>query len=291
MPTSRTLIPLALLASFALFAAACGDDSDDDATADGGNDGAPAVDAEAGGREDQLFIQIEYVGGFVPAGFDFRSIPTAVVYDDGTVLAPGVTTAIYPGPAVLPVFTGEIDADAIADLVAAASEAGILDGLPDLGDMGDLNIADAATTRVTVVVDGEEHVVEAYALSEGGLAGPAPGLDDEQLEARAALSEFVAAVDEATMLAATEPYDPQRYRVLGMPPVDPSTVDVDVPQQPWPEGVPEPVEGECVSITGEGAVAAFEEALATANELTQWTVGDRTFSVVVRPVLPHEPDC
>lgn len=68
----------------------------------GGTDPPAGAAGAAGGGDGGLFVSIEMGGGFVPRGFDFRAPPSAVIYDDGTTLAPGAVIAIYPGPAVLP---------------------------------------------------------------------------------------------------------------------------------------------------------------------------------------------
>jgi hypothetical protein len=283
MRTTR-LLAAALLAALP---AACGDDGEDTSTG-GDTDGGPrAVTGTPGGTDSGLFVEVVNAGGFVPMGFDFRNLPVAAIHADGRVFAPGAITLQFPGPAVLPVFTGQLDDGALEDLLAAAAEAGLLDDdAPDYGGQADLPIADASTTRVTVVVDGEEHVVEAYALEF------TDGLPPEVAEARAALADFVAAVNEA-VLAARDPFDPDRYRVLATAPIDPTAVDPGLPQPnvlDWPAGLPEPVEGECTALTGDAA-AAFEAALEQADEQTQWRIGERTFGLFARPVLPHEPDC
>jgi hypothetical protein len=219
--------------------------------------------------------------------------PSVVVFEDGTVVVPGATAAIYPGPAALPLFTGQLDDSTLDQLLTAAADAGMVGATPDVGDVGDLPIADAASTRVTVVVDGDERVVEAYALTEAGSNLGQTGLDEPQMAARAALADLVAAVSDAATPVADEPYAADRYRVLASPPIDATTLDPAGPQpteMAWPDGLPEPVEGMCVAITGDGA-ATLTTALEQANELTQWRLGDRLFGLAVRPVLPHEPDC
>jgi hypothetical protein len=276
---------------------ACGDDGGDDVDAgtagDTDDEEVAPVDGEPGGGEGGLFIEVAFVGGFVPAGFDFRNLPSAVVYEDGTVIAPGAVAAIFPGPAVLPLFSGSVDEGALDDLLQAAAEAGLVGASPDVGRAEDLPIADAASTRVTVVVDGEARVVEAYALDIGGADLGQTGLDDAQLAARAALADFVAAVSEVTTRVATEPMPVERYRALGLPAIDASALDPAGPQPSelaWPAGLPAPEEGVCVAVTGEG-VAALETALDQANDQTQWVVGDQVLTLAIRAVLPHEPDC
>lgn len=278
-----TVVAAVLLPAVLLLA--CGDD---DEALDTGSDDPPASGAPGGGAS-PLFVEVAYVGGFVPFGFEFRNPPAAVVYDDGTVLAPGAVAEIFPGPALLPVMRGQVDEGTLDDLLGAAAEAGMIGGPPDVGGVEDIPIADAATARITVVVDGEAQVVEAYALDHAGMD---LGLTAEQDEARARLADFVAAVNELA-LAAREPFVPERYRVLASAPPDAGDAAPGEPQpteQAWPAGVPEPADGACTAVTGDAA-AALGDALATANELTVWRLGDRTFSAFVRPVLPHEPDC
>ena len=288
MRPTRTLAAALLF----LLPVACGDDDDTDVGA-GTDDGPPAVDGSPGGGDNGLFIEIAFVGGFVPSDFAFRNLPNVVVYDDGTVLAPGAVPAIFPGPAVMPVFTGQVDDDVLDELLAAAAEAGMVGATPDVGEQGDLPIADAASTRVTVVVDGDERVVEAYALAEvGGTDIGQTGLDESQVAARAALGELVATVTDAVTPVAEEPVTPERYRVMAAPPLDPASVEPGLEPNvvDWPTTIDPPPEGVCVAVTGDD-VAAFAAALERANEQTQWTAGDRTFSLAVRIVLPHEPDC
>jgi hypothetical protein len=275
--------------------AACGDDDSDaaDPPADDDSDTPTVVDGEPGGAEGGLFVEIAFTGGLVPPDFDFRNVPSVVVYEDGTVLVPGATTAQFPGPPVLPLFTGTIEPDVLDELLASAADAGMVSGVPGVGEFADIPIADAAATRVTVVVDGDERVVEAYALAEaGGSDLGQTGLSEEEIAARAALARFVTDVTDAATVAADEPFVPDRYRVRARPPIDPADFDPSV--QPnvvdWPSTIDPPPEGACTAITGD-AVDAFVAALEQATELTQWTAGDRTFSLVVRPVLPHEPDC
>lgn len=292
MRTTR-LLAAALLAPLTL--AACGDDGDQTRTDGGSEPDGGAVDGAPGGGEGGLFIEVRHVGGFLPFGFEFKSLPTAVVYEDGTVVAPGATTLQFPGPAVVPAFSSTIDDETMAALLAAAGEAGLVGGAPDVGDGQNLPVADAATTQVTVVVDGERQVVEAYALDLGlGDLGPNSGLTPAQVEARDRLAEFVTEVQEAVTVAADEAMVASRYRVLASPPVDPSQLDPAGPrptEAEWPAELPEPADGACTAITEPAGVDALTAALANANELTTWRLGERTFALAVRVVLPHEPDC
>ncbi len=268
-----------------------------DGPRDGGGGGTDPPAGAAGGGVGGLFVSIEMGGGFVPRGFDFRTSPSAVIYDDGTTLAPGAVIEIYPGPAVLPLTEGRIDDGQLRQLVAEAVTAGLLDDTQ--ADFGSPPIADAPTTTVTVVVDGEVHVTSVYALgiTDDGLPGPSasggglPGLDEPQRQARTRVSEFVDLVSSTVTGAETELYEPERYRLLALPseqglePVG----EPDVREWPFPDVAL--VEGECSAITGDRAVA-FREMVDGITEVTRWRtdVGE-TFALSVRPVLPHEPDC
>jgi hypothetical protein len=284
------LLPLALVA-------ACGDDADEAGTdttdgtgaADGGDEPAPTVPdgAEPGGLPGEVFLQIEHVGGFVPVGADFQSVPSVTVYADGTVVVPGATIAIFPGPAVAPLAIGALDDEDLDELLGAVASAGLLAEVPP--DPGENQlVADAATTRITVVVDGRDTVVEAYAL-DIPVPDDAPGIDDDQRAVRERLVELVATVSDAATTRATDLYEPTGYRVLALEPfeTDPS---IEPDELTWPAEGPQPVLDECVAITGDAA-AAVAQLVAGATEITRWTVGAEQVTLRVRPMLPHEDGC
>lgn len=284
------LLPLALVAS-------CGDDAEDAGTdttdgsgvADGGGEPAPTVPdgARPGGLPGDVFLQIEHVGGFVPVGFDFQTVPSVTVYADGTVVVPGATVAIFPGPAVSPLAIGTLDEEDLDELLATVASAGLLAEVPP--DPGENQlVADAATTRITVVVDGRDTVVEAYAL-DIPIPDDATGVDDDQRAVRERLSELVAAVSDAATARATELYEPSGYRVLALEPfeTDPS---IEPDELSWPAEGPQPVLDECVAVTGDDA-AVLTGLVAGATEITRWTVGAEQVTLRFRPMLPHEDGC
>jgi hypothetical protein len=246
----------------------------------------------AGGGEDGLFVSVEVGGGFVPIGFDFRTMPRAVIYDDGTTLSPGAVAAIYPGPAVLPVTEGQVDDEQLRRLVAAATTAGLLDDIE--ADFGNPPVADAPTTTVTVVVDGEVHVTSVYALgmADESLPGAGlPGADGPQLEARERVSQFVDLVSHTVVSAEGDRYVPDRYRVLALPPDQGDDAVVGPDEREWPFPDVALVEGECTSIGGDRAVE-FRSAIEAATEITRWrTDAGQLFTLSIRPVFPHEPAC
>lgn len=290
------LLPLALLA-------ACGDggdDGDDGVATDpagsgsgsGGDTSAeppPTVPegATPGGLPGDVFLQIELVGGFVPAGFDFQSVPSLTVYADGTVVVPGASIAVFPGPAVPPLSIGTLDPADLDELLGEVAAAGLLgDVPPDPGE--NPLVADAATTRITVVVDGRDTVVEAYGL-DIPVPDDAPGVDDSQRAVRERLSELVAAATGAATTRAADLYEPTGYRVLASEPFE-SDPSITPNELTWPAELPQPVLDECVAVTGDAA-ASLTTLLAGATEITRWTVGTEQVALRFRPLLPHEDGC
>lgn len=285
-PLTSALIRRALVlggvAVTILFAAACSGGED---TVDAGR-GAPTP----GGGRGPLFVSIEVGGGFVPVGHDFRTVPRAVVYADGTSFSPGAITAIYPGPAVLPISVGRLDDDQLANLAIAAGDAGLLGGDPP--DVGDPPIADAATTTITVVVDGAAHLTSIYALGTTSTPGGSaiPGITPEQRAARDKIQEFVERVATVVTAAESGLYEPERYRVLPLEP-QPIADDVEANELPWPLEDVELRAMSCTAVAGEQA-ETLRRALDGASEITRWrTAPDQVFTLVARAVLPHEPDC
>ena len=260
--------------------------------ADGsGDDGAVPV-GELGGGDGPLFASVARGGGFAVFGADFRSVPDAVAYADGTTFSPGVVVMSFPGPAVVPVVRGEVPDDDLRTIAAAAAEAGLLDGTE--ADFGDPPIADATTTSITVVVDGEAHETSVYAEAE---ADPTVrGLDEAASEARRRVSGFVDVLTSTVTGTEGERYDPERYRMLPLraDETDAGGTGTDGPEadeREWPLSDVALTERSCTAVTGEQA-DILEEALDQATEITRWRVASgEVFTLAVRPVLPHEPGC
>jgi hypothetical protein len=286
----RRLLPLLLVPILAL--AACGDDGEDVSTRPDGDDPTDPTDptdpAGPGAPADgdaTLVVSVEVVGAFTTPEAGFRQLPTQVVYEDGTTASQGAVMAIYPGPAVLPVVRGELAEADVARVREAAVEAGLTG--EDL-DVGEPPVADAGTTRITVVVDGTEHVTEVPSL---GFDEVGPGVDEDQAEARGRVRTFLDELDRLVVGAETSDWlAVDRYRVMALEPLEGDELDVEPNRLDWPLEQA-PAMGECTAVTGEDAVA-LEGVLDRATEITVWTGPDgETFRAAVRPVLPHEPDC
>ena len=239
---------------------------------------------------DDVVLRVEWQGGFMPIEQIQRRLPNLLVTGDGRVFLPAAVAEIYPGPLVMPVTVGSIDAVGLAAIVRAAEEAGLLGEVPNYELPPGIGIADAATTVVTITVDGVTRVHAAYAL----------GLGADDTPARQRLATFVSLVGDLPTLVGAEhlgeqsTYEPDAYRVLAMP-ADPSGYGEPRPTvRPWPTdtGV------RLADLTGCRVVdaAAVGALFAESNELTffteEGTDGVTTvYRLGVGPRLPGESGC
>ena len=159
----------ALVAALMIGVAACAEPAES-----GGTAGSPPARSEPAATEG-LVLRVEQTGGFLPPTTIAARLPMVSVYADGRVFTEGPVAAVYPGPALPNVQVGEIDAAEVQALVDRALDAGVAES----GDLGTPSVADAPSTRFTVVTTQETHVREVYALWEGsedsGLTGRADG--------------------------------------------------------------------------------------------------------------------
>jgi hypothetical protein len=249
---------------------------------------APATSAAPAAAEG-LVLRAEYTGGFVSPSVLVSRLPLVSVYADGRVLSEGPVAAIYPGPALPNVQVTTIDQGAVQDLVDQAMAAGVA----DTSDLGMPPVADAPSTRFTVVTATDTYVREAYALFETPPDGG--GLTAEQQAARAELSDLLTTLTDAAA-ADSEPYEADAVAVVASPWVDPED-GLEQPEMAWPgpalprESAGGPPDVGCVTATGDQAQALLDAA-ASANAATPWVTPDgMRWTVVLRPLLPDESGC
>jgi hypothetical protein len=285
-----TRIPLrAALAVFALLAlAACADrPADDGDAASPGSSSPPVVLPPAG----TPVLQVEYTGGFVSPDTTATRFPLVSVYSDGRVFAEGPVALVHPGPALPNVQVTPVPTETLEQFAEQALAAGVA----DTGDLGSPPIADAPSTRFTLVTADGTYVREVYALAEA--AGVDDGLTAEQREGRAALQELLDTLTAAPDSAA-ESYVPQALAVVTRPWTD-GDVDPELPQPdvawPGPALPGEPLGVglglSCLTVTGPD-VGPVMAAAAAANARTAWTATDGSrWALTFRPLLPHETGC
>jgi hypothetical protein len=236
-----------------------------------------------------LVLRVEYTGGFISPSVLVSRLPIVSVYADGRVISEGPVEAIFPGPALPNVQETTIEQGAVQDLVDQAMAAGVA----ETSDLGSPPVADAPSTRFTVVTAEETYQREVYALFESPLEGG--GLTPEQDEARAKLSDLLGTLTDTTA-GASQSYEPDAVAAVASPWIDPGD-GLAPPETAWPgPALPgEPTGGlpdvGCVTATGDQAQALLDAA-ASANAATPWVGADGArWSVIFRPLLPDESGC
>jgi len=279
---NKRIVPVLVVA--ALGFAACGGDSDSPA----GGDSLPPV---ADGYQhpigaDDVVIEYAEVGGFVPREFAFRQTPNVLISGNGRVFTPGAQIEIYPGPLLPAVQVQPITEEGIQAILAAADEAGLFQ---QVVYEQPTDIADASTARVTINVNGETFVHEAYAL---GLAFPGEGSEEVTPE-RQALAGFVAQLNDlaglvgAIQLGEQTIFDPAEYGIAAIVVDDLSVYGTDgieptLVEWPTDASVRLADAATCIVVPA----AEVGELLATADQLTFFTDADVTYQLLAKPILP-----
>jgi hypothetical protein len=279
--TIRGALRPALAAAVLLGLAACGERGAAGPT-------TPTTASAEPAAPDGLVLRVEYTGGFVSPSVTTGRLPLVSVYADGRVISEGPQIDIYPGPALPNLQEQRIDPGAVQDLVDRAMAAGVA----DTSDLGTPPIADATSTRFTVVTASHTYVRDAYALTETQ-SEPA-GLTQEQRAARTKLTHLVDALTADG--GDSTPYAPEAVAALATPWVDPQD-GLTQADMTWPgPALPgEPVGGlpelTCVTVTGDQEQALLTAA-GSANTATPWVASDGSrWTVTFRPLLPDESSC
>jgi hypothetical protein len=256
--------------------------------------GTPSTPTAASGEPaatEGLVLRVEYTGGFVSPSATAGRLPLISVYADGRVLTEGPVAAIYPGPALPNLHEHRIDPGTVQALVDRALAAGVA----DTSDLGSPPIADATSTRITVVTASHTYVRDAYALTE--TQSEETGLTDAQRTARTKLSHLVDALTGPPADGGNSTsYTPSAVAALATPWLDPQD-GLTQPDMPWPgPALPgEPMGGlpdlSCVTVSGD-PLQALLAAAGSANAATPWVTSDGSrWTVSLRPLLPDESSC
>jgi hypothetical protein len=254
-----------------------------------------------------LVLRVEVTGGFVPPQVTLSELPQFSLYGDGRAITTGPTIEIYPAPALPNLRQIRLTEAGIQEVLAAAKEAGLLDG--DKTYFNNI-VADAPTTVFTVVAGGKTTIVSAYALG----IGDDPNWTAEERAALAKLQEFAASVlDVKTWIdpanfASEEAYPIERLQIVAQPiDLSQATPDSNDPTQnqpplEWPLSTPlteatpttdlfgSAQNFRCGVIAGEDA-ATLVAAAQQANALTPWVSEGTSYLVSFRPLLPDETGC
>jgi hypothetical protein len=280
-------VPLILLGACAQSAAG--------GTATGSSPDAPSgapESATAALGADALVLRTESSGGFVGAGVNLGKIPQVSVYGDGRVITEGPIPAIYPGPAMPNILVQQITPELVQALVQQGLAAGVRNG----ADLGQPGVADAPTTRITVVTAGGPQTVTAVALNEAQAGDPR--LTAAQRQARIKLAAFDKKLSGLPLqqgMPQPTAYQPSRLAALSSPYTAPAGMPAAAPKA-WPGpalpgiDIGAATKAGCVVVSG-GAKDSVLAAVKSANAATPWTSGAAKWRIVFRPLLPDESGC
>jgi len=256
-----------------------------------GGEGTPARTYTA----DDVVLRVEHTGGFLPVEAMITRMPLISVYGDGRVITEGPVVAIYPGPALPNLQVQTIDPVDVVDLAARALAAGV----GGKNDLGQPPVADAASTRFTVLSDAGPQVTEVYALE---ITDAPDGLSADQRKGRETLRNLLADLTDLPRtigpdaVSEAKPYQAEAVAVISRPWTDPGDPALgEQPEIAWPgpalPGAPASELGlSCATVTGADATAVLAAA-AGANMLTPWVSEGARWSVNFRPLLPDEASC
>ena len=266
-----------------LLAAACGTVATADLTPSQST--APSPE-----RSDDLVLRVEAVGGFTPPSWTYSRIPMVSIYADGRVITEGPQIAIYPSPALPNLQVKTVPRSTVDDLVDKARTAGV--GRET--DYGQPGVADATSTRFTLVDDGKKLTSEVYALSETREAEP--GLTAAQRQARDRMRTLLQTLREPSGAPAggESAYRPTAVATIvsawtstgsGTPPAARAWRGAALPGP-----VVGPADLHCTTTTGDALRNVLTDA-KSANVETPWTYDGTKWSVAFRPLLPDESGC
>ena len=242
-----------------------------------------------------VVLRISLDGDFIAPQMLFERIPEFTLTGDGSLIEPGVETAIYPGQALPAIVVRQVSEEGIQAILRAAVDA----GLDDDGSYMTMGVSDMPTTSFTLAVNGHTYRTEVYALDATGGQRP-DGMRPAEWEARKRLTAFLTRLGRLDQwmptgsLGAERPFEGSAGRLL----VGPYQPDEQLPQRAtaWPLVASLMTFGDTYLTGGDlrcGTVSGADwtalRALAgQANQLTPWTDAGARFSIVFRPLIPGD---
>ena len=248
---------------------------------------------------DDVILQMEEGGGFVPIEFLAGQAPTFTLYGDGRIVfQPKVETFPEPGPDGIihgvPWRTAQLDPTQVDDLLEQALGPGGLGAARE--NYGNDMVADAGSTYFRIDAGGVKKEVAIYAL---GMEGPEVP-DQQARKAFLGLAEQLRDFDRGGAIG-TEAYVPRNYRAVLVEREGDPGAGGPVIDWPWPNLS---IADFPSNVNGVGA-EQFPHRDMSADEAAELNVGDiaggiqnvvvkgpdsKVYSLILRPLLPHEAE-
>ncbi len=267
--TRRTLI-----AAFALVVTACAP-----------GDSEPIVLPD---DPDAPILQVREEGGLLPVEYLLALGPRYTLLADGRLIHTGVSVGAYPGPLVPGYVVTSLDAETMNSILELVAEIGLPRIDFEYDDSAASRVMDAGNTVIVYWDQQGEHVYSVYGLGLG---------DFSSRKSTKAAEELRTLLDRRSVEGPSQPYQPVRVRVLvGTGVLDPELDDVrdwplsDTDLSTWtPVDTPFGEPWAC-RVYGPEIINVF----ADATQATRWRspAGEGgTYTLLVRPLHPGEPDC
>lgn len=245
---------------------------------------------------EELVVQVRHVGGLRSADEAFSDLTAATLVGNGVLVFEGAQIEIFPPPMLPSLWRIDVGHDGVQAVLQRADESGLLSSAPDYGRPP---IADATTTVVEIHAQDRLYVHEIYALHQGDTA--VPGLSSEQLERRQQVADFASVLTVPDIELGSNVPRPDPYRAeaiaLRASAVNPGDEIEHAPDDMTPEVVEWPLPGislaqssDCVLIEGPDSGQLYE-VLELASAATRFHQDGDTFTLQLRPLLPHEDSC
>ncbi|MGH9246344.1 MAG: hypothetical protein ACRD29_18930 [Acidimicrobiales bacterium] len=282
--TAGALVVL-LVAGFIL--GACGSDGDHETTDTTGatRTTETVTPAEVPDGRDAIVAQFSTGGGIAGPCCPFWDVPEMTAYGDGRVVFVEGTVGQVPG-----MREARISRSDLADLLADAQAAGLL--TPEGPDTG----APCCDLGYTRLILGEGTTTHELSIMGLGFEHVDDDLSDEQRRTRQAVTDLRARLRSiAEDSDRVGGYAPEELAVLVLP----GSRAPGVEPTPWPldhsladGGNPAGHEGRCLHVTNLDTGAA-RAVLAAARQATSatWSSAGQEWTVLIRPLLPHEHAC
>lgn len=235
---------------------------------------------------DAPVLQLRSEGGFAPVEFILGQGPSYTLLADGRLIHTGPTVAIFPGPLLPNYLVTEIDDSQMSTILSLIEEIGLPDMVDESDDSANQFVADANTEVVTYWDDSGQHRYSVYAL----------GIDpNPSVAANKAFMDLITTLDGMALSGPAVPYEGDRVQVIaGVGFANPDFDDV----RDWPLEKTDFSDWETLpnqwmcKVYGSDVLDGFTDA----TQATQWTHPDPmmdadTFTLLVRPLHPGEPDC
>ncbi len=243
---------------------------------------------------DDIILSYDEGGGFVPIEFLAAHVPYFTLYGDGTVVFVQGSAPVEPGAGNVmtgqPIRTAKLTEEQVQDLLLyALTDGGLANAKESYSNQ---MVADASTATFTVSADNDTKTVSAYALGMQSEPGP----DTATLKQLEMLAGRLRDFDQGGTLA-SDPYVPTAYRAVLLEST--GVQGVQVREWPWPDltvedfalpADPNSLQQRTRTMTPDEVAALGIDGYEGGISSGLWVKGTdgKTYSVAVRPLLPHE---